>query len=156
MKINWIEKKYSAEETTFIMYCLGIIAGCGILISLFRNLTLCMELGKDDTADYIWKILLENITLLSMIICSVLVCLMIGQVRKKQVFTLFNANVIQAMGLVLEANGIAQYFLRDRMPGADADSQIYMIFMLMGVFFSFISCLFKLGIQMQEEQDLTV
>ena len=91
-----------------------------------------------------------------MIICSVLVCLMIGQVRKKQVFTLFNANVIQAMGLVLEANGIAQYFLRDRMPGADADSQIYMIFMLMGVFFSFISCLFKLGIQMQEEQDLTV
>lgn len=37
MKFKWIEKKYSAEETTSIMRCLGIMAGCGnVVLNVFR------------------------------------------------------------------------------------------------------------------------
>lgn len=156
MKLKWIEKKYSTEETTFIMYCLGIIAGCGILSAIIRNLTLCYRLGKDDTPDFIWQILPENVTLLSLMICGVLMLLMMQNVRRKQVFTLQNANLIAGIGLSLEVNGLVQMTLHYFSPASNDGSQQYLIFILVGVFFLFINCLFKLGIQMQEEQDLTV
>lgn len=156
MKLKWIEKKYSAEETTFIMYCLGIIAGCGIFSAIIRNLTLCYRLGKDDTPDFIWQILPENVTLLSLLICGVLMILMMRNVRRKQVFIQQNANLIAGIGFSLEVNGLVLMTLHYLSPASSDGSQQYLIFMLIGVFFLFINCLFKLGIQMQEEQDLTV
>lgn len=156
MKLKWIEKKYSAEETTFVMYSLGIIAGCGIFTAIIRNLTLCYRLGKDDTPDFIWQILPENVTLLSLLICGVLMLLMMQNVRRKQVFTLQNANLIAGIGFSLEVNGLVQMILHYLFPASNDGSQQYLIFILAGVFFLFIYCLFKLGIQMQEEQDLTV
>lgn len=156
MKFKWIEKKYSADEATFVMYCLGIIAGCGIFSAIIRNLTLCYRLGKDDTPDFIWQILPENITLLSLMICGILMFLMMRNVRRKQVFTLQNANLIYGIGATLEVNGLVLMTLHYLSPASSEGSQQYLIFMLIGVFFLFICCLFKLGIRMQEEQDLTV
>ena len=156
MKLKWIEKKYSVDETTFVMYCLGIIAGCGIFTAIIGNLTLCYRLGKDDTPDFIWQILPENVTLLSLLICGILMFLMIRNVRRKQVFTLQNANLIAGIGFSLEVNGLVLMILHYLSPASSDGSQQYLIFMLIGVFFLFINCLFKLGIQMQEEQDLTV
>lgn len=156
MKFKWIEKKYSADETTFVMYCLGIIAGCGIFSAIIRNLTLCYRLGKDDTPDFIWQILPENITLLSLMICGILMFLMMRNVRRKLVFTLQNANLIFGIGLSLEVNGLAQIIINCLSPFGNDSTQQYLIFILIGVFFLFIYCLFKLGIRMQEEQDLTV
>ena len=156
MKFKWVEKKYSAHEATFVMYCLGIVAGCGIFSAIIRNLTLCYRLGKDDTPDFIWQILPENITLLSLMICGILMFLMMQNVRRKQVFTLQNANLIFGIGLSLEVNGLAQIIINCFSPFGNDGSQQYLIFILIGVFFLFIYCLFKLGIRMQEEQDLTV
>lgn len=66
--------------------------------AIIRNLTLCYRLGKDDTPDFIWQILPENVTLLSLLICGVLMILMMRNVRRKQVFTLQNANLIAGIG----------------------------------------------------------
>lgn len=156
MKLKWIEKKYSVDETTFVMYCLGIIAGCGIFTAIIGNLTLCYRLGKDDTPDFIWQILPENVTLLSLLICGILMFLMIRNVRRKQVFTMQNANLIAGIGFSLEVNGLVQMTLHYFSSASYDVRPQYLIFILVGVFFLFIYCLFKLGIQMQEEQDLTV
>ena len=46
MKLKWIEKKYSVDETTFVMYCLGIIAGCGIFTAIIGTLLYVIGWGK--------------------------------------------------------------------------------------------------------------
>ena len=98
----------------------------------------------------------QNVTLLSLLICGVLMILMMRNVRRKQVFIQQNANLIAGIGFSLEVNGLVLITLHYLSPASSDGSQQYLIFMLIGVFFLFINCLFKLGIQMQEEQDLTV
>ena len=153
---NIFGKKNSKEELEFVMYCLMIMCVSSLLFVFFRNLNLCYELGKDNTDNLIVKLLPENVTLLAMVVCSVLIYLMLRNVQKGLVFTKLNSNLIMTIGVVLECNGILQMafnaFLSDSMDG----NTIPMVYLLLGVFFLFIACLFKVGIRMQEEQDLTI
>lgn len=48
-------KRRIALIMNVLFYFCGLCIGGGIV----RNLTLCYELGKDDTANFIWHILLE-------------------------------------------------------------------------------------------------
>ncbi|WP_071148024.1 DUF2975 domain-containing protein [Bacteroides ndongoniae] len=149
-------KKGSKEELETVMFCLMIVCVSCLLFVFFRNLNLCYDLGKDDTDDLIAKLLPENVTLIAMAVCSVLIYLMLRNVKKGQVFTKRNSDLIMTIGVVLECNGILQMafnaFLSDSMGG----NTIPMVYLLLGVFFLFIACLFKVGIRMQEEQDLTI
>lgn len=120
-----------------------------------RNLTLGYQLGKDNTDNFIWQILPENITLTAMTICSILMFLILRNVKKGHVFTKWNSDLIMLIGIVTECNGLVQMIVRIFIPGGSGNST-YMIYVLLGVFILFIACLFKLGIRMQEEQDLTV
>lgn len=153
---NIFGKKNSKEELEFVMYCLMIMCVSSLLFVFFRNLNLCYDLGKDNTDNLIVKLLPENVTLLAMVVCSVLIYLMLRNVQKGLVFTKLNSNLIMTIGVVLECNGILQMafnaFLSDSMDG----NTIPMVYLLLGVFFLFIACLFKIGIRMQEEQDLTI
>ena len=130
MKGKFGIKKGSKEELEFVMYCLIIMCVSCLLFVFFRNLDLCYDLGKDDTDGLIAKLLPENVTLLAMAVCSVLIYLMLRNVQKGLVFTKQNS--------------------------AKAGNTIPMIYLLLGVFFLFIACLFKVGIRMKEEQDLTI
>lgn len=153
---NIFGKKNSKEELEFVMFCLMVVCACCLLFVFFRNLNLCYDLGKDDTGSLIVKLLPENVTLLAMAVCSVLIYLMLRNVQKGLVFTKLNSDLIMTIGVVLECNGILQMafnaFLSDSMGG----NTIPMVYLLLGVFFLFIACLFKVGIRMQEEQDLTI
>lgn len=156
MKGKFGIKKSSKDELEFLMYCLIIMCVSCLLFVFFRNLDLCYDLGKDDTDNLIIKLLSENLTLLAMAVCSVLIYLMLRNVQKGLVFTKLNSDLIMTIGVVLECNGILQMafnaFLSDSMGG----NTIPMVYLLLGVFFLFIACLFKIGIRMQEEQDLTI
>lgn len=149
-------KKNSKEELEFVMYCLMIMCVSSLLFVFFRNLNLCYDLGKDDTDNLIVKLLPENVTLIAMAVCSVLIYLMLRNVKKGQVFTKLNSDFIMAIGVVLECNGILQMVLNAFLSDAVGGNTIPMVYLLLGVFFLFIACLFKVGIRMQEEQDLTI
>ena len=69
------------------MYCLIIMCVSCLLFVFFRNLDLCYDLGKDDIDGLIAKLLPENVTLLAMAVCSVLIYLMLRNVQKGLVFT---------------------------------------------------------------------
>ena len=84
---NIFGKKTSKEELEFVMYCLIIMCVSCLLFVFFRNLDLCYDLGKDDTDGLIAKLLPENVTLLAMTVCSVLIYLMLRNVQKGLVFT---------------------------------------------------------------------
>ena len=102
-----MDRKEILGRRNYIYHALfGHLAGCGIFWAIIRNLTLCYRLGKDDTSDFIWQILPENVTLLSLLICGVLMILMMRNVRRKQVFIQQNANLIAGIGFSLEVNGL--------------------------------------------------
>lgn len=155
MKILLGKSRDSKSELKFVMMCLAIVCGSCLLIGFVRNATLYYQLGKDNTNDFVWQIFPESITLTAMTICSVLIFLLLQEVRRGQVFTKINSNLIMVIGIVLECNGILQKILGYFLPGGNGNST-YMIYILIGAFFLFIACLFKLGIRMQEEQEFTV
>ena len=150
MKGKFGIKKGSKEELEFVMYCLIIMCVSCLLFVFFRNLDLCYDLGKDDIDGLIAKLLPENVTLLAMAIC------MLRNVQKGLVFTKQNSDLIMTIGVVLECNGILQMIFNAFLSDTQAGNTIPMIYLLLGVFFLFIACLFKVGIRMKEEQDLTI
>ncbi|MDO4164315.1 MAG: DUF2975 domain-containing protein [Bacteroides sp.] len=155
MKLNIRKSKGPKIELTSVMSCLSTLCAVCVLIVFTRNLTLCYQLGKDDTDDFIWRMISESITLLAMAVCSVLIYVMLRNVKAGRVFTMFNANLILGIGFIIVCNGFIQGLLQTCIPEL-GNGMAYIIYLLLGVFFLLISCLFKVGIRMQEEQDLTI
>ena len=137
------------------MSCLVVICASCLMIWLTQTMQLCYELGKDDTDDFIWQVPSRSITLVAMAVCSIFIWIMLSNVKRNEVFTKRNANLIVFIGVTVEITGLLQYILGIfTLEGISRES--FMIYLLLGVFILFIGCLFKIGIRMKEEQDLTI
>ena len=148
-------KKNRKQELETVMSCLVVICASCLMIWLTQTMQLCYELGKDDTDDFIWQVLSRSITLVAMAVCSIFIWIMLSNVKRNEVFTKRNANLIVFIGVTVEITGLLQYILGIfTLEGLSRES--FMIYLLLGVFILFIGCLFKIGIRMKEEQDLTI
>ena len=148
-------KKNRKQELETVMSCLVVICASCLMIWLTQTMQLCYELGKDDTDDFIWQVLSRSITLVAMAVCSIFIWIMLSNVKRNEVFTKRNANLIVFIGVTVEITGLLQYILGIfTLEGISRES--FMIYLLLGVFILFIGCLFKIGIRMKEEQDLTI
>ncbi len=148
-------KKNRKQELETVMSCLVVICASCLMIWLTQTMQLCYELGKDDTDDFIWQVLSRSITLVAMAVCSIFIWIMLSNVKRNEVFTKRNANLIVFIGVTVEITGLLQYILGIfTLEGINRES--FMIYLLLGVFILFIGCLFKIGIRMKEEQDLTI
>ena len=148
-------KKNRKQELETVMSCLLVICASCLMIWLTQTMQLCYELGKDDTDDFIWQVLSRSITLVAMAVCSIFIWIMLSNVKRNEVFTERNANLIVFIGVTVEITGLLQYILGIfTLEGISRES--FMIYLLLGVFILFIGCLFKIGIRMKEEQDLTI
>ena len=148
-------KKNRKQELETVMSCLVVICASCLMIWLTQTMQLCYELGKDDTDDFIWQVLSRSITLVAMAVCSIFIRIMLSNVKRNEVFTKRNANLIVFIGVTVEITGLLQYILGIfTLEGISRES--FMIYLLLGVFILFIGCLFKIGIRMKEEQDLTI
>ena len=97
----------------------------------------------------LYEIIATIATLCSMAICSMLIFPILNNTRHGKVFIKANATLIGAIGAILEVNGFIQSIFA-------YNHGTHLIYFLIGVFFLFIACVFRLGIQMKEEQDLTI
>lgn len=148
-------KKNRKQELETVMSCLVVICASCLMIWLTQTMQLCYELGKDDTDDFIWQVLSRSITLVAMAVCSIFIWIMLSNVKRNEVFTKRNANLIVFIGVTVEITGLLQYILGIfTLEGISRES--FMIYLLLGVFILFIGCLFKIGIRMKEEQELTI
>ena len=148
-------KKNRKQELETVMSCLVVICASCLMIWLTQTMQLCYELGKDDTDDFIWQVLSRSITLVAMAVCSIFIWIMLSNVKRNEVFTKRNSNLIVFIGVTVEITGLLQYILGIfTLEGISRES--FMIYLLLGVFILFIGCLFKIGIRMKEEQDLTI
>ena len=116
---------------------------------------LCFDLGKDDTDDFLWIMLPQSVTLLAMAVCSILIFCLLRNVKRKEVFTKENSTLIVAIGGIVELNGLLQGFFGTFVSVSNL-RQTYLIYILLGVFILFIGCVFKIGVRMKEEQELTI
>ena len=148
-------KKNRKQELETVMSCLVVICASCLMIWLTQTMQLCYELGKDDTDDFIWQVLSRSITLVAMAVCSIFIWIMLSNVKRHEVCTKRNANLRVFIGVTVEITGLIQYILGIfTLEGISRES--FMIYLLLGVFILFIGCLFKIGIRMKEEQDLTI
>lgn len=143
------------QELEVVMTCLMFICFCCLLISFIQNAMLCFDLGKDDTDDFLWIMLPQSVTLLAMAVCSILIFCLLRNVKRKEVFTKENSTLIVAIGGIVELNGLLQDFFGTFVSVSNL-RQTYLIYILLGVFILFIGCVFKIGVRMKEEQELTI
>lgn len=143
------------QELEVVMTCLMFICFCCLLISFIQNAMLCFDLGKDDTDDFLWIMLPQSVTLLAMAVCSILIFYLLRNVKRKEVFTKENSTLIVAIGGIVELNGLLQGFFGTFVSVSNL-RQTYLIYILLGVFILFIGCVFKIGVRMKEEQELTI
>lgn len=143
------------QELEVVMTCLMFICFCCLLISFIQNAMLCFDLGKDDTDDFLWIMLPQSVTLLAMAVCSILIFYLLRNVKRKKVFTKENSTLIVAIGGIVELNGLLQGFFGTFVSVSNL-RQTYLIYILLGVFILFIGCVFKIGVRMKEEQELTI
>ena len=147
-------EKDEKRELEFVMYCLAVVCACGVLALALRVGLLVVDWsrGAGDGA----AVLVDGINLVVAAVCGVLVFVIMREVKRRHVFTRKNANLVSVIGCVAVLGGIAQnavvnFLFEDRMVN-NGD----MTFLILGVFLLFLSCLFKIGIRMKEEQELTV
>ena len=77
-------------------------------------------------------------------------------VKKEEVFVYQNSSLIQTIGVLIALNGLFQVTLSWFTPEGVPTDTSYRIFVLLGVFIIFMGYLFKMGVRMREEQELTI
>ena len=92
---------------------------------------------------------------MAVLLCCVFVMLIQRNVKRNRVFVASNERLLRSIGIAVIADGIAQYLLFVYYRSGESFTDPGTI-ILLGIFFLFIACLFKVGIRMKEEQDLTI
>ena len=147
METNISKIKKNQHELKVILVCLLIICVCCLFMFVINGISMIYE--NEEGSLTLYEIIATIATLCSMAICSMLIFPILNNTRHGKVFIKANATLIGAIGAILEVNGFIQSIFA-------YNHGTHLIYFLIGVFFLFIACVFRLGIQMKEEQDLTI
>ena len=124
--------------------------------SVFRNIMLAYELGKDDTDTFIWHMVPQSIAMLLMMFCAGLIIKMLYNLKHKQVFVRENVRLVQYLGLAVMVYGVFLGIWKHVSPVEETIAFMRDAFLLLGGFILLIGSVFKAGIRIKEEQDLTI
>ena len=147
METNISKIKKNQHELKVILVCLPIICVCCLFMFVINGISMIYE--NEEGSLTLYEIIATIATLCSMAICSMLIFPILNNTRHGKVFIKANATLIGAIGAILEVNGFIQSIFA-------YNHGTHLIYFLIGVFFLFIACVFRLGIHMKEEQDLTI
>ena len=137
---------------------IAILSGFCVFVfmnSTFHNIMLSYELGKDDTDTFIWLMIPESVAMLLMVFCSALIFKILFNLKHKRVFIRENARLVQFIGLAVMAYGTFLGLWKFVSP-VETIAFMHNMFLLLGAFFVLIGSVFKAGIRIKEEQDLTI
>ena len=142
------------NEKLLIAVLLGFCAYV-FMSSTFHNVTLAYELGKDDTDTFIWQMIPESVAMLLMVFCAGLIIKMLYNLKHKRVFIRENVRLVQYLGLAVLIYGA---FLSIWKHVSPIETVTFMrnVFLLLGGFIMLIGSVFKAGIRIKEEQELTI
>lgn len=124
--------------------------------SVFRNIMLAYELGKDDTDTFIWHMVPQSVAMLLMMFCAGLIIKMLYNLKHKSVFVRENVRLVQYLGLAVMVYGAFLGIWKHVSPVEETIAFMRDAFLLLGGFILLIGSVFKAGIRIKEEQDLTI
>lgn len=151
-------KRNQEEQRRQFMLILSIICYACAATGFLRSLLLCWEMGHNNNSIEFAAIIYAFIPSIIMICSSVLIAVIVNNVRKGIVFETSNAQLITLVGAVVLIGGVLQSTLynfagvEQLVPGSTNHMLVY----LLGTFIAFIGQIFHIGIRMKEEQDLTI
>ena len=117
--------------------------------------TLCYELGKDSSDTFIYVFLVEAVKAYATFFIGILTYVLARNVKRGIVFDSTNQRILRAIGLSTAISGFLINAIIHLAPiEMAADTSLLLIFI--GVFVSLVSLIFKIGIRMKEEQELTI
>ena len=149
-----LTQKDEKQELEFVMMCLATVCGCGVLAEALRTVLAVMDYTA-STADG-WTLVIRAINLVVAGVCGALVFVILREVKRKQVFTRKNAQLVSCIGVAAVFGGIAQNVVMNIVYKGSTAQSGDMTYLILGLFILFVSCLFNIGIRMREEQELTV
>ena len=151
-------KRNQEEQRRQFVLILSIICYACAATGFLHSLLLCWEMGHNDNSIEFAAIIYSFIPSVIMVWSSVLIALIINNIRKGIVFETSNAQLITWVGAVVLIGGVFQSILynftniEQLVPGNTNHMLVY----LFGTFIAFIGQIFHIGIRMKEEQDLTI
>lgn len=133
------------------------------VLSLFASIAygfsqivpLCYEMGKNDSDTFIWEALIQTIECYAIFFIGLLTYFMARNVKKGKVFCRVNQRILSAIGISTILSGVLMNVIVNLTP-IDTFHQNSILLIVIGAVFVLVSLLFEIGIQMQEEQDLTI
>ena len=151
-------KRNPEEQRRLFVLILSVICYACAATGVLRSLLLCWEMGHNDNSIQFVAIIYTFIPSFIMVWSSVLIAVIVNNVRKGIVFETSNAQLITWVGAVVLTGGLLQSALynfagvEQLIPGSTNHMLVY----LLGTFIAFIGQIFHIGIRMKEEQDLTI
>ena len=118
-------------------------------------LSICYELGKDASDTFIWFALVQGVKAYARFFIAALTYFLARNVRNGWVFTSVNQRILFAIGGSTVISGaIINAIINCSSLEMPTDTSLLLI--IIGLFIILVSLMFKIGIRMQEEQDLTI
>lgn len=148
-------KTTQKREKNLIILLTGFCAYV-FMSSVFRNIMLSYELGKDDTDTFIWHMVPQSVAMLLMMFCAGLIIKMLYNLKHKSVFVRENVRLVQYLGLAVMVYGVFLGIWKHVSPVEETIAFMRDAFLLLGGFILLIGSVFKAGIRIKEEQDLTI
>lgn len=153
-----LHAKNKEEQRKLFIFFLSIMCyGCAIT-GFLRTLLLCWEMGKNSGNNELVTIIYNSISPTIMIWSSILIAIIVNNVRKGIVFERGNAQLITLAGAAALIGGLLQSLLYN-FAGVEEvipNNTNHMLTYLLGMFIIFIGQIFHIGIHIKEEQDLTI
>lgn len=150
-----------------IKYCNLIVIVTTIygLIIFYNLFTIGYEIGKQMAIsdksgipvsnDILWGMIAQAIITFGIFAVCLLFFFFVSNVQKGLIFVSENAKLLMVYGCIVSGLGILS-FISNRFSGVTNSLFTSGLLILIGLCFVFISLIFKIGINMQEEQELTI
>ena len=151
-----LKNKIAQKREKNLIILLSGVCAYVFMGSVFRNIMLAYELGKDDTDTFIWHMVPQSIAMLLMMFCAGLIIKMLYNLKHKQVFVRENVRLVQYLGLAVMVYGVFLGIWKHVSPVEETIAFMRDAFLLLGGFILLIGSVFKAGIRIKEEQDLTI
>ncbi|MDO5665711.1 MAG: DUF2975 domain-containing protein [Bacteroidia bacterium] len=156
------------QKNQLIKYCNLIVIATAIYgLTIFYNLfTIGYDIGKqmaiNDKAGvpvsndiFLWGMISQAIITFGIFAVCLLFFFFVSNVQKGLIFVSENAKLLMVYGCIVSGLGILS-FISNKFSGVTNSLFASGLLILTGLCFVFISLIFKIGIKMQEEQDLTI
>lgn len=139
-----------------ICYAISVITAVIGVWELVNMLMLSYEMGKDNTDNFMWYVLVRGIQAWGIICSCIVFFILANRAAKDAIFTKANESLLRVFGCIIITLGSISYLFISLLPVSPLPSSASSLLILVGFSFLFFSLIFSISRRLKEEQDLTI